>query len=132
MLVPVLGILERNGVIRVLPMVSANGEVLQPLLQANISNDAILVTDGHAAYKKIGELFKSHVVVNHAADEWTNGEFSTNNVESFWSVFKRGYLGIYHFMSIQHLQRYCDEFAYRYNTRKQASVQRFEDALKAD
>ena len=54
----------------------------------------------------------------------------TNNVEAFWSVMKRGVYGIYHQISYKHLQRYCDEFSYRYNSRKLNDGERFELTLK--
>jgi transposase-like protein len=126
----VLGILERGGKVRVQPMVSANKEVLLPLLDSNISKDAIVVTDGLPAYKRLGDIYNLHVVVNHANDEWVNGEFSTNNIEGFWSILKRGIIGTFHFVSPQHLQRYCDEFAHRYNTRTVTTQERFLEAIK--
>lgn len=127
--VPVLGILQRDGVIRVQPMVAANREVLIPLLDANISKDATVVTDGLHAYRALKHTYKLHVVVNHAQDEWTKGEFSTNTIEGFWSIFKRGIIGVYHQTSPKHLHRYCNEYAYRYNVRNENSNQKFADAI---
>lgn len=127
---PVLGILQRDGIIRVQPMVAPNYESLKPALEANISKDATLVTDGLGAYKKIGAEYKLHVVVNHAQDEWKKGEFSTNNIEGFWGIFKRGIIGVYHQTSVKHLHRYCNEYAHRYNLRKEASVVKFGETIK--
>ena len=127
--IPVLGILERNGQVRVQPMVAPTKSVLLPLLAANISKDAMVVTDGLRSYQGLGSTYKLHVVVNHANDEWVNGEFSTNNIEGFWSIFKRGIIGVYHFTSPKHLHRYCDEFSYRYNNRKTDSVEKFAKAI---
>jgi len=125
----VLGILERGGKIRVQPMVAASKEVLLPLLDANISKDATVVTDGLISYRKLGDTYKLHVVVNHAKDEWTKGEYSTNTIEGFWSIFKRGIIGVYHQTSVKHLHRYCNEFGYRYNVRNDNSNQKFADAI---
>jgi transposase-like protein len=127
--VPVLGILQRNGKVRVQPMVSPSKDVLLPILDANISKDATVVTDGLRAYRKLGDSYKLHVVVNHANDEWTKGEFSTNTIEGFWSIFKRGIIGVYHQTSPKHLHRYCDEFSYRYENRDTTSVQKFANAV---
>ncbi len=51
-------------------------------------------------------------------------------MENFWSTFKRGVIGIYHFISPQHLQRYATKFEYRYNNRKNTGVEKFETAIK--
>jgi transposase-like protein len=125
----VLGILQRDGIIRVQPMVAASKEVLLPILDANISKDATVVTDGLPAYKKLGDAYKLHVVVNHANDEWTKGEFSTNGIESFWATFKRGIVGVYHQTSVKHLHRYCNEYSYRYNQRNENSNVKFAEAI---
>ncbi len=55
---------------------------------------------------------------------------STNGVENFWSVMKRGVYGIYHQISYKHLQRYCNEYSYRYNSRDIKDSQRFVNSLK--
>lgn len=127
---PVLGILQRDGKVRVQPMVAADKATLLPILEKNISKDATVVTDGLKAYKKLGDAYKLHVVVNHANDEWVNGEYSTNTIEGFWSIFKRGLVGVYHQTSVKHLHRYCNEYAYRYNNRKEDSVQKFASAIQ--
>ena len=58
-----------------------------------------------------------HDTVTHSAGEYVRGEISTNGIESFWALFKRGYKGIYHWMSQKHLDRYVQEFAGRHNIR---------------
>lgn len=50
-------------------------------------------------------------------------------MENFWSTFKRGIIGIYHYVSPQHLQRYATEFEYRYNNRQYKGVEKFETAI---
>jgi hypothetical protein len=59
---------------------------------------------------------KMHFVINHNQKEYVNGHIHTNTIEGFWSLLKRGNLGIYHSMSAKHLQKYLDEFVFRYNT----------------
>ena len=56
--------------------------------------------------------------LKHSAGEYVNGQASTNGMESFWSMLKRGYHGTYHKMSIKHLDRYVSEFAGRHNARE--------------
>lgn len=67
--------------------------------------------------------------VNHSQKEWVRGNCHTNNVENVWSIMKRGIYGIYHQISTKHLQAYCDEFSYRYNSRSTQDGNRFENAL---
>jgi transposase-like protein len=128
--IAVLGILERNGKVRVQPMVAPTKSILLPILAANVSKDATIVTDGLYSYQGLDKTYKQHIVVNHSKDEWVNGEFSTNNIEGFWGILKRGIIGVYHQTSPKHLHRYCDEFAYRYNQRNIASVEKFAFALQ--
>lgn len=71
----------------------------------------------------------AHVVVNHTAGVYVNGAFHTNGVENFWSLFKRGIIGIYHQVSPKHLQAYADEFSYRFNSRQQGDQFRFSESL---
>ncbi len=71
-----------------------------------------------------------HIVVNHSEGEYVKGAFTSNGVENFWSLFKRGIYGIYHQVSPQHLHRYCSEFKYRYNTRSILDATRFTGTVK--
>ena len=75
-----------------------------------------IVSDGWRGYKGLSEHYK-HVVVEHSKGVYVNNGFHTNSIEGFWSQLKRGIIGIYHLVSSKHLQRYCNEFEYRYNTR---------------
>ncbi len=58
----------------------------------------------------------NHFSVSHSAREYVNGMAHTNGVESFWALLKRGYYGVYHYMSEKHLHRYINEFSNRHNT----------------
>jgi hypothetical protein len=68
--------------------------------------------------------------VNHSKHEWVRGIVHTNGVENFWSVMKRGVHGIYHQISYKHLQSYCNEFSYRYNSRELKDHERFTNVLQ--
>ena len=57
------------------------------------------------------------------------GEIHTNTVEGAFSLFNRAVIGIFHHVSAKHLQRYCNEFAFKYNSRKWGEGQRFEFAM---
>ena len=66
------------------------------------------------------------MVVDHMRKQYVNEQgFTTNALEGAWSHLKRTIIGTHHQVSRKHLQRYCDEFAYRYNTRKETDHERF-------
>ena len=74
---------------------------------------ATLYTDDAYAYRGLPR----HHPVRHGLGEYVRGEIHTNGIESFWSMFKRGYVGTYHRMSPKHLDRYVREFTGRHNAR---------------
>ena len=76
-------------------------------------NTATVYTDEAAIYKGM----VNHSAVKHSIGEYVDGQVHTNGIESFWSMFKRGYIGTYHRMSPKHLHRYAAEFAGRHNDR---------------
>jgi hypothetical protein len=84
----------------------------------------VIVTDEYQAYKPAAGGFKDHKTVNHAAGEYVRGDVYTNTAEGFFSLLKRGVNGVYHHVSRGHLNRYCDEFAFRYENRKVSDGQR--------
>ena len=87
------------------------------------------MTDGHGGYAGLAKDY-NHVVINHEQGQYVvDGGFHTNNIEGFWGIFKRGIYGIYHSVSPKHLNGYCSEFSYRYNTRDKADADRFGDAI---
>ena len=63
-----------------------------------------------------------HESVNHSAREYVRGDASTQGIESFWAMFKRGYMGTYHHLSEKHMHRYVREFAGRHNVRKLETI----------
>ena len=77
---------------------------------------AFVFTDEAKAYKPL-RLFFRHRAVKHSVSEYVRGQAHTNGMESFWSMLKRGYQGVYHKMSEKHLQRYVNEFSGRHNVR---------------
>jgi transposase-like protein len=93
---------------------------LRPILQANIAKDARLLTDDARHYKVAAREFAAHGVVNHLAGEYVSGEdgtITTNQIEGFFGIFKRGMRGIYQHCGKQHLHRYLQEFDFRYTNR---------------
>lgn len=93
-----------------------------------VENGSIVVTDEWLGYKNLSKDF-NHVVINHRENEYVRGGFTTNNVENFWSLLKRGIYGIYHQVSPKHLNKYCDEFAFRFNARNTSTNDKFDFSL---
>lgn len=104
---------------------SAQAEEIAPLMVGNVSTDATLITDDHKSYKTVGKGYNHHMVKTEPNSYVTDRHFHTNNIEGFWSQLKRGIIGIYHQVSPKHLQKYCDEFSFKYNTRKENNKDRF-------
>ena len=88
------------------------------------------MTDDHNGYKAVGTEYVGHGVVAHSKGEYGRaGVFHTNTIEGYFSILKRGIIGVYHHVSKAHLQRYCTEFDFRYNTRKLNDFERSEQSL---
>jgi transposase-like protein len=112
---PVLGMRERGGRTKAMPIKSTSMETIQNAIHANVEVGSMLVTDEHAAYNGLGGLFFGQERVNHSAGEYVRGMASTNGIESVWAVLKRGVNGTFHHVSLKHLGRYVDEFTFRLN-----------------
>jgi transposase-like protein len=125
----VLTLVERGGSARSFHVDGVRVADLQPIIRANLSREAKLMTDEGASYKVIGPEFASHETVNHKAEEYVrySGVFSfpdgdehiisTNTVEGYYSIFKRGMKGVYQHCAEKHLHRYLSEFDFRYSNR---------------
>lgn len=124
----VVSLVERGGEKRSVVVQSVNAKTLRVVLDRNVSKDAHLMTDEHAAYTMLGREFASHGVTRHAIKEYAVGDTHSNTVESSFSLLKRGLIGTFHHVGEQHLQRYLVEFDYRWNTRKVTDKER-SDAL---
>lgn len=125
----VIGLLQRGGDVKTEVFKDTKRANFQAIIRKNVSDDAIMVTDEHAKYRRVKREF-SHLTVVHKKGNYVTGNAHTNTIEGFWSLLKRGIDGIYHQVSPKHLHRYCNEFGYRYNTRKVLDVERFELAIK--
>lgn len=127
--VPVVGLLQRGGEVRVSIVPNVKMNTIEQQIIKNVKIGSQLYTDTFASYGKIGTLF-NHEAVNHSRGEYVRGNAYTNGIESFWATFQRGHFGTYHFMSKEHLQRYIDEFAYRFNTKNMEFYDMFRDVVR--
>lgn len=102
----------------VLDFISA--KAIGEIVAANLSREAILMTDEARHYVKLGEKFAGHGHTNHGAGEYVsrlNPRVHTNTVEGYFSIFKRGMRGVYQHCAKHHLHRYLAEFDFRYSNR---------------
>lgn len=107
-----------KGEVRAFAVKKATSKVVRHVLVTNADRKSTLVTDESYLYQKVGREFDSHEKVWHQARVYlTESGKTTNNVENFFGMFKRGMRGTYVFCGEQHLQRYLDEFAFRYSNR---------------
>jgi len=129
---PVVGLLETNGNVVALALPWVTKQNVGEIIRNTIEKNSIMVTDSSGLYKHLRKSDDyTHETVNHVEDQYVNKSgFHTNSVEGFFSILKRGIYGIYHQVSVKHLQRYCDEFASRYNSRKITDDERFENSIK--
>lgn len=124
----VIGVIEKGGELRVKKIEDTSQEQLQRFVVKNVTYGANLHTDEWLGYKGLHEYFV-HNFVKHNEGEYVKNGVSTNDLEGFWSLLKRGVHGIYHSISAKHLQQYIDEFVFRYNTRTDSENGRFDRML---
>lgn len=129
----VVAAIERGGPIRMKVEKHADRETLHTFIEENTDKATHIMTDEHRAYDGIQYRRLSHHTVNHSKDEWARKDpwiealVHTNTVESAFSLFKRSVVGAYHHLSAKHLDRYLDEFEFRFNNRRNPYL--FRDSL---
>ncbi len=89
---------------------------------------SVLYSDEHRAYNGLTHDYNREII-RHGVREFVKGDCHTNGIESFWALFKRGYHGVYHQMSRKHMQRYVNEFAFRFNRKVQGMQVVFADVV---
>jgi transposase-like protein len=124
----IVTLVERDGAKRSYHMANITAKTVGAALRAQVAQSARLITDEAPWYKVPGKHFASHEAVNHKAKEYARGDVTTNTVESSFAILKRGLNGTFHSVSEKHLQRYCDEFDFRWNYRQS---QGFSDSMRA-
>jgi len=88
------------------------------------------MTDSFPVYHGLENEYAAHEIVDHGAGEYVNGDAQTNTVEGWFALLRRGVTGTFHHVSEQHLDRYVDEFAFRYNRRKITDAERTVSAIQ--
>ena len=122
---PIVGIREQlTGRVKAQVTEPVSGVMLRGRVMETVEEGATVYTDQNRSYEGLVKKNYHHEAVNHSAGEYIRGQAHTNGVESFWSMLKRGHMGIYHHMSKKHLQRYIDEYVGRHNIKPLGTMDR--------
>ena len=124
---PVFGMLQRGGIVVAKVVPDTKAKTLRPHIDRYIQKGSTIYTD-EWYYGNLHENYQHHQVF-HAAKIYARGEVHTNTIEGFWGILKRGLIGIYNHVSRKHLQKYVDEFCWRFNTRKLKEGERMNKML---
>ena len=125
----VVALVERGAGVRSFHIADAYLDSVASVVRDNIARETRLHTDESRLYSRVGQEFAAHETVKHTADEYVRGDVTTNTVEGYFSVFKRGMKGTYQHCKEKHLHRYLSEFDFRYNTR---SALGYNDLMRAE
>jgi transposase-like protein len=133
---PVVALVERGGRVRAFVVPNVTAKSLKVAIRENVERSSMIMTDEFAAYRGIGHDFaRGHRTVNHSAGQYvrkiSGKKITTNEAEAFFALLKRGITGSFHSVSKQHLNKYCDEFAYRWSYRKITDGERTFKAIVA-
>lgn len=121
---PVLGMVERGGKLIAKVISDTNFKSISEVVYARVNKEATIYTDEWHAYDRIGTVY-NRKFVDHGRGQYVNGNATTNRIEGFWGILKRGLIGVYQRVSRKHLQRYVDEYSWRYNARKMSPFSMF-------
>lgn len=120
---PVIGAISRKGNVTAQLIESTNTTTLERFVQDTVSEKVDLIaTDEAGGYRKLREKGWPHESVSHSSGEYVRGEVHTANIDSFWSLLKRGVMGTFHNVSKKYLPLYLAEFQFRHNNRKNEDI----------
>ncbi len=127
----VFAMVERGGRVRAKHIARIHGGNLKDEIRAGVRRDSRVISDEARYYHGLGKDFEGgHETVNHRQREYVRGDITTNTVEGFFAILKRGIYGTFHSVSKHHLHRYVAEFTFKYNTRAVTDGQRTFTALR--
>ena len=131
--VPVMGMLQRDGKMNAFVVDNTKQESIQPLIYRFFKQDnTLIISDEWWAYKGLDKYYQ-HNIIDHSKKEYVSLQDSsihTNNIEGSWNILKRSVSGMYNHVSKKHLQKYVDEFVYRFNLRKVTDQEKFRYLLQ--
>jgi transposase-like protein len=114
---PVMGFLQRGGLLRANVIPSVKSDEINKQVRNRIVKGSVIMSDGYGGYNGFGHLYDVHTI-DHSKGIYCVGENHTNTIEGFWSQMKKGLKGTYHWTSRKHLNKYVQEFVFKYNYRK--------------
>jgi len=126
---PVVALVERDGDAYARPVTMVNAHELKGAVREMVDKQAVIMTDEWKAYTGLDKEFGGHKTVKHSKGEFSRGKAHVNTAESYFALLKRGVHGAFHHVSKEHLERYCDEFSFRWNHRKVGDVTRTAKAV---
>jgi len=130
----ILSLVSREGETRSFAVANVSRDALLPILREHVAKDSTLYTDTASQYKYMPKgMVNKHAMVNHSIGEYARSDIHSNTVESYFGILKRGLYGTYQHVSEAHLQRYINEFDFRFTNRTSQGVtdaQRTSTALK--
>ena len=118
----VFGIVQRGGIVKVWHVPSTGVRVLRPIIERNVTYGSTVHTDGAGTYKSLRATGYDHRWTDHGRGEYYREDSYTQNIENFWSHYKRGIKGVYRHIGKGYIQAYGDEFAWRYSNRNKPSM----------
>ena len=127
----IVSLVERGGNVRSFHVAVADGATVANIVNENVLKETRLQTDESRLYIKVGANYAAHETVNHGAKEYARGDVTTNSVEGYFSIFKRGMKGVYQHCGEKHLHRYLAEYDFRFNHREALGFNDGERATRA-
>ena len=125
---PVFGMVSKGKVhAEVVP--NTTKKTLQSIIDELAQSGIRIISDCWGGYNDVHKKYLHETVAHHLGQYVNERGYHTNTIEGFWSILKRGIIGIYHLVTSKHLYKYCKEFVYRYNTRELTDGERFIDCL---
>jgi hypothetical protein len=121
---------EKDGLFGLLIPDNSTQKEIQPLVKRFIDPLSTLQTDGSGVYVGLHKYFLQHESFNHSKGIYARDGYHTNTIEGSFKLFKDSIRGTYKQLGKKHLQRYFDEFCFRYNFRDHSDMERFEAAMK--
>ena len=124
----VLGMVERDGELRAKHVGADTKEIVQGEIKANVASKSVLMTDEDRAFRGLAKDYL-HLTVRHSLGEYVRGAgfIHTQKIKSIWALLKRQIVGVHHWVSAKHLQRYVDEMTWRFNRRDMKAPSRMND-----